>query len=187
MADDGRRGERQRVLIAGAGVAGLEAALALRDLAGDRVDVALHDPGREFAYRPFGIGEPYGTTRAFRYDLRRLSELCGASLHASAIAAVEPERRIAVTRDGERAPLRPPDRGDRGAHALGRAGRRHLLGGCRRRAGWRPDRGPAVGAPERLVLTMPAGTAGSCRSTSWRCSPPTCSRRPPTTEPGSRW
>lgn len=91
-------------MIAGAGVAGLEAALALRDLAGDRVDVALHDPGTEFAYRPFGIGEPYGTTRAFRYDLRRLSELCGASLHASAIAAVEPERRIAITRDGERVP-----------------------------------------------------------------------------------
>jgi sulfide:quinone oxidoreductase len=104
MAYDGQRDEGQRVLIAGAGVAGLEAALALRDLAGDRVDVALHDPSREFAYRPFGIGEPYGTTRAFRYDLRRLSELCGASLRASAIAAVEPERRIAIGRDGERVP-----------------------------------------------------------------------------------
>jgi len=104
MVDNGQRGERERVLIAGAGVAGLEAALALRDLAGERVDVALHDPGSEFAYRPFGIGEPYGTTRAFRYDLRRLSELCGASLHASAIAAVEPERRVAITRDGERVP-----------------------------------------------------------------------------------
>lgn len=102
MSDDVQRGERQRVLIAGAGVAGLEAALALRDLAGDRVDVVLHDPGSEFAYRPFGIGEPYGTTRAFRYDLRRLTKLCGASLDASAIAAIEPERRVAITRDGER-------------------------------------------------------------------------------------
>jgi sulfide:quinone oxidoreductase len=96
--------DRQKVLIAGAGVAGLEAALALRDLAGDRVDVALHDPSREFAYRPFGIGEPYGTTRAFHYDLGSLSELCGASHHPSAIAAVEPERRIAVGRAGERLP-----------------------------------------------------------------------------------
>lgn len=78
--------------------------MALRDLAGERVDVSLHDPSREFAYRPFGIGEPYGTTRAFRYDLRRLSELCGASLYPSAIAAVEPERRIAVGRNGERLP-----------------------------------------------------------------------------------
>jgi len=101
MADDGQRGERQRVLIAGAGIAGLEAALALRDLADDRVEVSLHDPNREFAYRPFGIGEPYGTTRAFRYDLGSLSELCGASLHPDAIVAVEPERRIAVSSDGE--------------------------------------------------------------------------------------
>lgn len=104
MTGSGRSGERQKVLVAGAGVAGLEAALALRDLAGDRVDVALHDPSKEFAYRPFGIGEPYGTTRSFRYDLRKLSQLCGASLRASAIAAVEPERRVAVTRDGERVP-----------------------------------------------------------------------------------
>jgi sulfide:quinone oxidoreductase len=102
MTGSRRRDERQKVLIAGAGVAGLEAALALRDLAGDRVDVALYDPGREFAYRPFGIGEPYGTTRAFRYDLRRLSELCGASLHPGAIAAVEPKRCIALDRNGGR-------------------------------------------------------------------------------------
>ena len=102
MTDNGQRGARQRILIAGAGVAGLEAALALRDLAGDRVEVSLHDPSREFAYRPFGIGEPYGTTRAFRYDLRALSELCGATFDSDAIAVVEPERRFAVTRDGER-------------------------------------------------------------------------------------
>jgi sulfide:quinone oxidoreductase len=104
MADDRWRVERQRVVIAGAGIAGLEAALALRDLAGDRVEVSLHDPSGELAYRPFGIGEPYGTTRAFRYDLGRLSELCGASLRPSEIAAVDPERRIAIGRDGERHP-----------------------------------------------------------------------------------
>jgi sulfide:quinone oxidoreductase len=104
MADDDQRGDGQKVLIAGAGIAGLEAALALRELAGEGVEVALRDPGEEFVYRPFAIGEPYGTTRSFRYDLRRLSEHCGASLQAGAIAAVEPARRFAVTRDGERLP-----------------------------------------------------------------------------------
>jgi sulfide:quinone oxidoreductase len=104
MTGSDRPDDRQKVLVAGAGVAGLEAALALRDLAGDRVEVSLHDPAEEFAYRPFGIGEPYGTTRAFRYDLRRLSELCGASLESGAIAAVEPDRRIAIDREGERFP-----------------------------------------------------------------------------------
>lgn len=102
MADDDQRGDRQKVLIAGAGIAGLEAALALRDLAGEVVEVALHDPGREFAFRPFAIGEPYGTTRSFHYDLRQLSERCGASLRGGTIAAVEPEQRLAVTADGER-------------------------------------------------------------------------------------
>ena len=40
--------------------------------------------------------------RSFRYDLRQLSQRCGASLRASRIVAVEPERRLAVTDDGER-------------------------------------------------------------------------------------
>jgi sulfide:quinone oxidoreductase len=76
--------------------------LALREIAGERVEVVLHDTRPEFVFRPFAIGEPYGTTRSFRYDLRRLSECCGAALRASTIAAVEPQRRLAVTRDGER-------------------------------------------------------------------------------------
>ena len=60
------------MLIAGAGIAGLEAALALRDLAGDRVDVELCDPRSEFVFRPFVIGEPYGAVRSFRYELEQL-------------------------------------------------------------------------------------------------------------------
>jgi sulfide:quinone oxidoreductase len=157
MADDGQSGERQRVLIAGAGPAGLEAALALRDLAGDRVDVSLHDPSREFAYRPFGIGEPYGTTRAFRYDLQRLSELCGASLYPDAIAAVEPERRIAVTRGGERLPY---------DHLIVATGARMLWSVTGAVTYWGvADEGQAgdliadlrSGRLQHLVFTMPAG------------------------------
>jgi sulfide:quinone oxidoreductase len=101
MADDGRSGEKQRVLIAGAGVAGLEAALALRDLADERVEVTLCDPAAEFVYRPFAVGEPYGTTRSFRYDLRQLSERSGAVLRRKMIVAADPSRQIALARDGE--------------------------------------------------------------------------------------
>jgi sulfide:quinone oxidoreductase len=156
MTGSDRRGDRQRVLIAGAGVAGLEAALALRDLTGDRVDVSLHDPAEELAYRPFGIGEPYGTTRAFRYDLRRLSEICGASLHTGAIAAVEPERRIAINREGERFPY---------DHLILSTGARALWAVPGAATFWGVADEGQVGAliaklrsgrPRRLVLAMPA-------------------------------
>jgi sulfide:quinone oxidoreductase len=92
----------QKVVIAGGGIAGIEAALALRDLAGERVAVDLRDPRREFVFRPFAVGEPYGAARVFRYDLRQVAERCHASFHADGIVSVDPGRRLAVTRDGER-------------------------------------------------------------------------------------
>ena len=58
-----------RVLIAGGGVAGLEALLALRDLAGDRVELTLLSRDTEFVYRPMAIAEPFGRGRADRHPL----------------------------------------------------------------------------------------------------------------------
>ncbi len=92
------------MLIAGGGIAGIEAALALRDLAGDRVEVDLRDPRREFVFRPFAVGEPYGAARVFRYDLPQVAERCGASFEADGIVSVDSGRRLAATRDGERLP-----------------------------------------------------------------------------------
>lgn len=103
MVSDGeRRGDRKRVLVAGAGIAGIESALALRELAGDLVEVELCDPRREFSFRPFAIGEPYGAARIFRYEMEALAARCGASFHADEIVSVEPERRLAITSGGER-------------------------------------------------------------------------------------
>jgi sulfide:quinone oxidoreductase len=100
VTGDGKR--KARVLIAGAGIAGVEAALALRDLAGEEVEVEMRDPRREFAFRPFAVGEPYGAARVFRYEMGALATACGAAFHPDGIVAVDPERRVAVTRDGER-------------------------------------------------------------------------------------
>jgi sulfide:quinone oxidoreductase len=93
-----------RVLIAGAGVAAFEAALALRDLAGDRAAVELRAPCRQFLYRPFAVGEPYGAARILRYDLKRLAKRCGVSFRFGGIARVEAEQRLALSRAGERVP-----------------------------------------------------------------------------------
>ncbi len=102
MTENGHRGAKQRVLVAGGGIAGLEAALALRDLTGGLVEVRLHDPRREFAFRPFAVGEPYGAARIFHCNLRQLAERCGASFHADGIVSVDAGRRIAISRDGNR-------------------------------------------------------------------------------------
>ncbi|HEX7245983.1 MAG TPA: FAD-dependent oxidoreductase [Solirubrobacterales bacterium] len=104
MAAPSRDESRARVLVAGGGMAGIETALALRDLAGGRIAVEIRDPRREFAFRPFAVGEPYGMARVFRYEMAALAERCGASFHPDGIVAVEPGRRFAITRDGERLP-----------------------------------------------------------------------------------
>jgi sulfide:quinone oxidoreductase len=104
MSVESRRGRRPRVLIAGGGVAALEAALALRDVAGERLGVELCSPRREFVYRPFAVGEAYGTARLLRYDLDSIARRIGASFRLAGIFSADPESGTVVARDGERIP-----------------------------------------------------------------------------------
>ena len=89
-----------RVLIAGAGVAGLEAAFALHELAGDRVAVTVVSPGGEFIYRPLAIGEPFNSSWAERYPLGPLVAEAGATLVQDTLASVDPQRRVVRTGTG---------------------------------------------------------------------------------------
>lgn len=93
---------RQTVLIAGAGVGGIEAALALDDLSEGLLEVELYDKRGEFVFRPYTVGEPYGAVRSFRYALDDLSSGCGASLRRNAIDSVDPGRGEVTLDDGER-------------------------------------------------------------------------------------
>jgi sulfide:quinone oxidoreductase len=61
-----------KVLIVGGGVAALEAALALKQYAGDRVQTELLAPGDLFVYRPMSVGEPFGHEVAHSYPLDRI-------------------------------------------------------------------------------------------------------------------
>jgi sulfide:quinone oxidoreductase len=92
----------RRVLIAGGGVAAIEAALALRDICGDRVRVEIFSPQADFVYRPYSVGEPYGAAQVKRYELDDLVGQCGAEFHLAGVGSVEPEKRLLVTHDGER-------------------------------------------------------------------------------------
>ena len=55
-----------RVLIAGGGVAAIEAMLALHALAEDRVEIELLGPEPHFWYRPLSVVEPFGAPKAAR-------------------------------------------------------------------------------------------------------------------------
>ncbi len=90
-----------RVLIAGGGVAALEAAIALQDLAGDRAEVAMYSPREDFIYRPYAVAAPYRQSPEMRYELSRLAERCGAALHRASIGSVDPTGQRARTHDGQ--------------------------------------------------------------------------------------
>jgi sulfide:quinone oxidoreductase len=90
---------RVRVVIAGGGVAALEAMVALRDLAGELVDVTLLAPEAEFSYRPLAVAEPFDLGTVQRFPLTALAGACGAKHHPAALAAVYPaERRVRTSR-----------------------------------------------------------------------------------------
>ena len=93
-----------KVLIAGGGVAALEAALALRELGGERLEVELCAPRAEFVYRPFAVGEPFGAAHVLRYDLGDLAQRMGAGFRLGGIHSVDSQERSATARDGERLP-----------------------------------------------------------------------------------
>lgn len=90
-----------RVVIVGGGVAGLEAALALRDLAGDRIDVTLISPAPEFVYRPLRVREPFAQGLARRYPLEEITADIGVGFIQDAFEWLEPEHRLVHTEAGE--------------------------------------------------------------------------------------
>ena len=85
-----------RVVIAGAGVAALETALALRALADDLVSVELVAPEQEFIYRPLAVAEPFRVGEVTRFPLSRLVAAAGASLVHGTVSRVNPDEKIAL-------------------------------------------------------------------------------------------
>jgi sulfide:quinone oxidoreductase len=94
--------EPHHVLIAGGGVAALEAMMALRALAGDRVRITLLAPERDFHYRPMAVAEPFTIARARHVALVAIAADFDALHVTGALAGVEAAERRVVTQDGER-------------------------------------------------------------------------------------
>jgi sulfide:quinone oxidoreductase len=151
--------EALQVKIAGAGVAALEAALALQALSEGRVSVDLIAPEAEFTYRPLAVAEPFSVAEVKRFPLDRLVRAAGASLRAGSVVAVDADRKT----------LRLADRHEVGYDVL------LLALGARPReavAGALTFRGPQdsgalaallgeiiAGEVRRIAFAIPAGTS----------------------------
>jgi sulfide:quinone oxidoreductase len=82
------------VVIVGAGVAGLEALIALDDLARDRVSVTLVSSSADFTYRPLTVAEPFSLGHAEHHPLQRIADDFGARLVIDDCEEVLPDRSV---------------------------------------------------------------------------------------------
>jgi sulfide:quinone oxidoreductase len=93
-----------RVVIAGGGVAGVEALLALHALASDRVDLTLVSPTPDFVYRPLAVAEPFALGHQRRTPLAEAARTADARFVHAPVAGVDVAERTVRTGDGEELP-----------------------------------------------------------------------------------
>lgn len=91
----------KRVLIAGGGVAGVETLLALRALAGARVEITMLAPELMFVNRAMSVAAPFNPQRVRGQRLEDVATDLGAAWHRGILDRVEHDERRAVTRDGD--------------------------------------------------------------------------------------
>jgi sulfide:quinone oxidoreductase len=92
------------VVVAGGGVAGLEAVMALRALAGERVALTLITAKREFVYRPLATAEPFDLGAARRLPLEKIAHDFDAELVTGELDWVAPAAELVFTGDGSEFP-----------------------------------------------------------------------------------
>jgi sulfide:quinone oxidoreductase len=95
------RTPRPHVVIAGGGVAAVEALLALRHLVGSQVAITLVAPERRFVHRPSSVAGPFGLGGPASLDLEALARDHSATLLNATLDAVDPARRVVRLRRAE--------------------------------------------------------------------------------------
>ena len=91
---------RTHVVICGGGIAAIEAALALRDLAADRVAITLVSPSRDFVLAPLAVGAPFAVAQAPRRPLGEIAHELGARHVVAAVSHVEADAHRIRLSDG---------------------------------------------------------------------------------------
>jgi sulfide:quinone oxidoreductase len=90
-----------RVVIVGGGIAALESALALAELAPELTDVTVIAPNLEFVYRPMTVREPFAYGSASRYPLQRIVGDAGGILLEEQLSWIDPEKHTLHTETGK--------------------------------------------------------------------------------------
>ncbi len=146
-----------RFVIAGGGVAGLEALLALHALAGERVELELIAPDADFSFRPMAVAEPFALGGAHKVPLSTVTEETGAQLVQAALVAVDDAARE----------LRLDDNSTRAFDALIVAPGAHAVSGIEGATTWWPGGDPEIyggllrdieeGYSKQLAMVVPPG------------------------------
>jgi len=91
---------KAHILIAGGGIAGLEAMMAIRDLAGGRVTMTLVAPDPDFVYKPLIVGEPFSSQPAEQHALAPIASQFDTEFTQQGVAEVRPDERSVKLADG---------------------------------------------------------------------------------------
>ena len=93
-----------RILIAGGGIAALEAAVALRSLGGERVAPVLVSPSTDFSFRAREVGEPFGRTAPLHLPLDDVLGDLDVLHVTDSVTAVDAPARLVRTATGRSLP-----------------------------------------------------------------------------------
>ncbi len=104
MTTTGSHPSKLRVMIVGGGVAALETALALHELAPNLLATTVIAPATEFVYRPMAVREPFAYPAARRYPLAPIVHDAGAQLLGDSLEWVEPAKQLLHTTAGAEIP-----------------------------------------------------------------------------------
>ena len=150
-----------RILVAGGGVAALEAMLALQELAKRRLRISLLSASPRFEYAPLAVAEPFGLGRAHSFELREIVRERGVETIVDELVAVDPDAKAARTSGGLTIPY------DVLLVAIG-ARRRSALPGAITFSGSRATsdirrllRAAVAGSVARLAFAVPTGVTWS--------------------------
>jgi len=87
-------------VICGGGVAALEAALALRDLGADRVDITIVSPSADFVLMPLAVGAPFAVAHVPRWPLTEVARELDARHIPAAVTHVDADAHRVHLSDG---------------------------------------------------------------------------------------